>query len=46
MRMETCIRKQLRVKAHWVTKVEAEAAGVVAWVELSTGFLFAPFSGL
>lgn len=33
MRMETCIRKQLGMKAFWVTKVEATMAGVAAWVE-------------
>ncbi len=33
MRMETFIRKQLRMKAHWVTKVEATPEGLVAWVE-------------
>lgn len=31
--METFIRKQLGMKAHWVTKVEATAEGIVACVE-------------
>ncbi len=33
MRMETFIRKQLGMKAHWVTKVEATAEGLLARVE-------------
>ncbi len=33
MRMETFIKNQLGMKAHWVTKVEATTQGVVAWVE-------------
>lgn len=33
MRMETFIRKQLGMKAHWVTKVEATGTGLLAWVE-------------
>lgn len=33
MRMETFIRKQLGMKAHWVTRVEETTEGIVAWVE-------------
>lgn len=33
MRMETFIRKQLKLKAHWVPKVEETAAGVVVWID-------------
>jgi transposase len=33
MRMETFIRKQLGMKAHWVTKVEETAEGIVARVD-------------
>jgi len=33
MRMETFIRKQLGMKAHWVTRVEVTAAGVLAWAD-------------
>jgi transposase len=31
--METFIRKQLGMKAHWVTRVEVTAAGVLAWAD-------------
>ena len=33
MRMETFIRKQLKMKAHWVPKVEETPEGVVVWID-------------
>lgn len=31
--METFIRKQLKMKAHWVPKVEETPEGVVVWID-------------